>query len=117
VFCYVVDGYIYYDWYLTAYYLPGTTGWGAFAAASHVRTVLWNPQVQSSDASFGVWTNRFGFTITGTTNIPIMVEACTNLASASWTPLQGCTLTNGSFFFSDSEWTNHTRRFYRIRSP
>jgi hypothetical protein len=62
-------------------------------------------------------TNRFGFTITGTTNIPIVVEASTNPASPGWTALQNCTLTNGSVYFSDPEWTNHTARFYRIRSP
>ena len=80
-------------------------------------TVLWNPQVQTSDASFGVRTNRFGFNITGTTNIPIVVEACTNLANPAWSPLQSCTLTNGSVYFSDPDWTNYPGRFYRLRSP
>ena len=62
-------------------------------------------------------TNQFGFTITGTTNIPILVEACANLASPSWTALQTCTLTNGSIYFSDPQRTNYTARLYRIRSP
>jgi hypothetical protein len=79
--------------------------------------VLWNPSIQTANASFGVQTNRFDFTITGTTNIPIVVEACTNLATASWTPLQTCTLTNGLIYFSDPQWTNHPSRFYRLRSP
>ena len=61
-------------------------------------------------------TNRFGFTITGTTNIPIVVEASTNFRSG-WTALQSLNLTNGSFYFSDPQWTNYPRRFYRIRSP
>jgi hypothetical protein len=95
----------------TVYYMPGTTGWGSTFGGRP--TVLWNPEPQS----IGVQANSFGFTITGTTNIPIVVETCTNLASASWTPLQTCTLTNGSIYFSDSRWTNYTRRFYRIRSP
>jgi hypothetical protein len=38
-------------------------------------------------------------------------------ASASWTALQTCTLTNGSIGFSDATWTNYPARFYRIRSP
>jgi hypothetical protein len=79
--------------------------------------MLWNPQVQTTDASFGVRTNRFGFSITGTTNIPIVVEASTNLASAGWTALQTCTLINGSIYFSDPQWTNYPARFYRLRSP
>jgi hypothetical protein len=76
----------------TVYYLPGTTGW--------------NPQIQTSDASFGVRTNRFGFTIIGTSGLAIVVEACTNLANATWVSLQSCTLTNGSLYFSDPRWTN-----------
>jgi hypothetical protein len=101
----------------TVYYLSGTSGWGAFTTNTGLATVLWNPQIQTSDASFGVRTNRFGFNITGTTNIPIVVEGSTNLPSASWTSLQSCTITNGSIYFSDPQWTNYPTRFYRIRSP
>ena len=79
--------------------------------------VLWNPRVQTSDASFGVRTNGFGFNITGTTNLPVVVEACTDLARPSWTSLQRCTLTNGLIYFSDAQWTNYPSRFYHIRSP
>jgi hypothetical protein len=61
--------------------------------------------------------NGFGFNITGTTNIPVVVEACTNLANPIWIPLQTCTLTNGSIHFSDPGWTNYRGRFYRLRSP
>jgi hypothetical protein len=66
---------------------------------------------------FGVRTNRFGFNITGTANIPIVVEACTNLANPAWNPLQSCNLTNGSLYFSDPTWTNYPARLYRIRWP
>jgi hypothetical protein len=97
------------------YYLPGTTNWGiTFGGAP---ALLWNPQAEANPASFGVRTNRFGFNIIGTTNIPIVVEASTNLASASWTALLSCTLTNGSIYFSDPQWTNYRVRSYRIRSP
>jgi hypothetical protein len=95
----------------TLYYLPGTIGWGATFGG--LPTALWNPQPQS----VGLQSNEFGFTITGTTNIPIVVEASANLASPSWIPLQTCTLTNGSNRFSDPAWTNFPARFYRIRSP
>jgi hypothetical protein len=60
--------------------------------------VLWNPQIQTGDGSFGVQNNQFGFNITGASNIPIAVEACTNLASPVWIPLQSLTLTNGLFY-------------------
>jgi hypothetical protein len=98
----------------TVYYLPGTTNWGSTLGGRP--TVLWNPQMQTSDWSFGVLSNQFGFNITGTTNIPILVEASPNLESASWTSLQACALTNGSIYFSDPHWTNYPVRFYRIRS-
>ena len=101
----------------TVYYLPGTTGWDRWYLVAPPPAVLWNPQFQAGDASFGVRTNRFGFKITGTTNIPIVLEACTNLASANWTPLQTCCVTNGSIYFSDSKWTHYPGRFYRLRSP
>jgi len=101
----------YQDNQATVYYLPGTVGWGALFG--DLETMLWNPQAQAA----GVRTNGFGFNITGTTNIPIVVEASTNLQGASWTSLQSCTLTNGSIYFSDPQWTNYPTRFYRIRSP
>jgi hypothetical protein len=98
-----------------AYYLPGTTGWGTnFGGAT---AVLWNPQAQTTDASFGVHSNQFGFNITGTPDIPFVVEASTNLTSSGWVPLQSCTLTNGSFYFSDPQWTNYPTRFYRLAAP
>jgi len=99
----------------TLYYLPEMSGWTAIFSGRP--TALWNPQIEVGDASFGVRTNRFGFKITGTTNIPIVLEACTNLASANWTPLQTCCVTNGSIYFSDRRWTNYPARFYRVRSP
>jgi hypothetical protein len=99
----------------TVYYLPGTTGWGTTFGGCP--TVLWNPQAQTSDDNFGVRTNQFGFNIAGTTNIPIVVEAATNLADGPWTVLQSCTLTNGLVYFSDPQWTNYHSRFYRFRSP
>jgi hypothetical protein len=74
---------------------------------------LWNPRPQS----LGLQSNEFGFNITGTTNIPIVVEASANLATASWTALLTCTLTNGSIHFSDPQWADYPARFYRIRSP
>jgi uncharacterized repeat protein (TIGR03803 family) len=102
---------------VAVYYLPGTTGWSDFSANTGLPVVLWNPVIQTGDGSFGISNNRFGFNITGTANIPIMVEACTNLASPVWTPLQTLTLTSGPFYFSDPQWTNYPARYYRISSP
>jgi len=93
----------------TIYNLPGTFGWGSTLGG--VPVVLWNPSMSTSP------TNRFGFSITGTTNIPTVLEASATLPTGGWTLLVSCTLTNGSIYFNDPEWTNYSSRFYRIRSP
>jgi hypothetical protein len=46
-----------------------------------------------------------------------VVEASTNLTSQVWTPLQTVTLTNGSYYFSDPQWTNYPCRFYSLGFP
>ncbi len=101
---------------VTNYYLPGTTGWGEFSANTGHPAVLWNPLIQTGDGSFGVQNGQFGFNITGTTNIPIVVEACANLAGPVWTPLQSLTLTNGAYYFSEPFQPGSVGRYYRISS-
>jgi hypothetical protein len=100
---------------VNVYYLPGATGWSY--AFDGFMPVLWNPTIVINDASFGVLTNRFGFNVTGTLNIPIVVEACTSLTGASWTYLQSRTIRTSFNYFSDPGWTNYPARFYRLRSP
>jgi hypothetical protein len=73
--------------------------------------------VQTRHASFGVRTNRFGFTLNGASNLVVVVEACTNLANPSWSRVETNTLTGGSSYFSDPQWTNYPGRFYRLRMP
>ena len=104
----------------TVYYLPGTTGWTDFSANIGLPTALWllpNPVILNTGPSFGVQTNGFGFIISWATNVPVVVEACTNLANPTWSPVGTNTLTGGSAYFSDPQWTNYPGRFYRLRSP
>jgi hypothetical protein len=75
------------------------------------------PHIDITDVSFGMGSNVFGFKISCGTNIPVVIEATTNLAAAEWVPLRTITLTNGSIYFSDPPWTNYPSRFYRVRSP
>lgn len=103
------------DIYVTNYYLPGTTGWSNTFFG--LPAVLWNPSITTADASFGIQTNRFGFTVTGTANIPLVVEGCPDPAGGTWTTLQSLDLVNGSVYFSDPQRTNYPAWFYRIRSP
>jgi len=102
---------------VTVYYLPGTTGWGS-TFAGHP-TALWslpNPLILTTAPSFGVQTNGFGFIISWATNVPVVVEASPTLTTPTWSPVATNALVNGSFVFTDPQWTNHTGRFYRLRS-
>ncbi len=97
------------------YYLPGTTGWGTTFAG--YPAVLWNPSASTADPDFGVKAGSFGFNITGSPDITVVVEACSDLANPVWTPLSTNTLTGGSSYFSDPTWTNLPSTTYRFRSP
>ena len=99
----------------TIYYLFGTTGWGASFAGR--TTVMLSPVILTRDGHFGARTNQFGFTISGSSGMVVVVEAGTTLAHPNWSPLLTNTLTSASFYFSDPDWTNHPARFYRLRSP
>jgi uncharacterized repeat protein (TIGR03803 family) len=72
------------------------------------------PPVILSQLGFGVLSNQFGFYVTGTPNIPIVVEACAHLSNPIWTPLE--TNAGGAFYLSDPQWTNYPSRFYRART-
>ncbi len=97
----------------TVYYLPGTTGWGTNFWGSP--TVLWNPPAQTGDGFFGVRPNRFGFNLTGSSNVVCVVEGCTNLAKPTWQALGTYTLTGRPVYFSAPQYTNSPGRFYRFR--
>jgi hypothetical protein len=103
---------------VTVYYRAGRVGWGStFGDYPAVPAVRWEPLIPVNHPSLGVRADGFGFRITGTTNIPVVVEGCTDLASGAWVPLQSASLTNGWFDFVDAGWTNYPARFYRISSP
>jgi hypothetical protein len=109
------DPVFYGDIKATVYYLPGTTGWSN--TYQGVPAVLWNPQMQTRGANYGMTNNQFGFQITGTSNIPIVLQACTNLSNPAWTTLTNVNLTNGVFNFSEPMQTNACGRYYRITAP
>ena len=73
--------------------------------------VLPNPLILTAYRRFGVQTNGFGFIISWATNIAVVVEACTNLANPIWSPVGTNTLTDGSSYFSDPQWTNYPSAF------
>ena len=83
----------------TVYYLVGTSGWSSTFDGRP--TALWNPQAQTSGVNFGVKTNRFGFNITGSSGIIVVVEGSTNMVS--WVPVHTNILTGESSYFSDTQ--------------
>jgi hypothetical protein len=95
-----------------AYYLPGTTGWQETYGGLPTMMIE-PPQISIT----GMRKNPFGFTITGTSGLVIVVEASTNPANSAWSPIATNTLTGGSSNFSDPNWTNYPARFYRLRNP
>jgi uncharacterized repeat protein (TIGR03803 family) len=68
-----------------------------------------------ADGNFGVRSNRFGFDYTGPVGPAIVIQAIADLASPTWIPLATNTLTTGTAYFSDPQWTNFPPRFYRLQ--
>lgn len=98
------------DW-TTMYYLPGSTGWGNTFCDRP--TALWLPQMETR---LDTGTNQFGFSINWARGRNVVIEACTNLASPVWVPLQTNTLAEDTSFFTDPKLTNTPSRFYRLRA-
>lgn len=96
-------------------YLPGTTGWSTTFAGYPAQ--LWNAVMLPTDGMVGVQANRFGFDISGNTNVFVVVEATTNLTTPDWSVAGTVTLTGDTFYFIDPLWTNYPARFYRLRTP
>jgi len=92
----------------TIYYLPGTAGWTSNFGG--MPAVLWNPAF----GGVSVQTNQFEFYVSGTSNIPLTLEVCSNLEDAVWLPLIAGALTNGVLRYSEYVETNQAARFFRI---
>ncbi len=100
----------------TLYYLPAfATSWPATFAGRP--TLCWNPTFNpASPPRFA--SDRFGFNLAGTPDIPVKVEATTNLASGVWTPVTNANLnSSGSLLFTDPASSTLPARFYRIVFP
>ncbi len=74
------------------------------------------PQILNS-SRFGIQSNAFGFDFTGISNQTVIVEAATNLSQPVWQPLQTNTLIGAPQFFSDPQFNQRPKSFYRISSP
>ena len=111
---------------LTVYYLPGTTGWAGYTQADNgAPVVCWNLQTGGTGnngkspgvRADGAGHQRFGFDIVGPTNATVVVESSTSLGNPVWVPVSTNQLTGGTSYFSDLQWTNFGKGFYRFRTP
>jgi hypothetical protein len=99
----------------TIYYLPGTAGWES--TFGDRPTMLWAPEIQTTDASFGVHADHFGFNISWASDRVVVVDASTSLSDPAWVPVSTNTLIGGTSYFTDPDWANYPTRFYRVRWP
>jgi hypothetical protein len=99
----------------TIYHLPGATGWDT--SGNGITPVSWNPAI--SPASPPRFTSgAFGFTLTGSANIPVRIQACDSLASPSWSTVTDTNLNaSGTLDFSDPDSSSRPSRFYRFTFP
>lgn len=97
----------------TAYCLPGTVGWQS--KFGNWPTIVWQPEILNTSTFFSDESNRFELKIRWASGRQVVVEACTNLATATWIPVHTNTIAAGSVDFSDPRGTN-AARFYRLRS-
>ena len=91
--------------------------WNYFLAEVGPPTTGCQPAIPIADFNFGVRSNQFGFNITAACDLVVVVDATTTLANPSWTPLATNTLAGVGAYFSDPDWTNYPKRFYRLRAP
>lgn len=101
----------------TAYYMPGASGWGSsFGGIPTALQTLPYPVILATSPSFGMANSQFGFTIAWATNVPVIVQACSNLSNPVWAPVATNSLTNGLCFFTDPNSTNLSMCLYRVTS-
>jgi hypothetical protein len=96
------------------YFVSSATGWSNSLAG--LPTKPWLPAIQI-DINYAVDLNAPAFEIDWASGQTVVVDACTNLANPRWQSVHTNTLTGGTSYFSDPQWTNYTSRFYRLRSP
>lgn len=100
---------------VTLYYASSAAGWNQPVAGQN--PVLWDPHVQAGSEFGPNAAGQFRFTVLGTNNMTVVVEACTNLVNAVWLPVSTVTLADGMAAFTDVASTNHLARYYRFRMP
>ena len=109
---------------VTVYYLSGTTGWGTTLADRP--TVCLGPTRISNlnPAGISVSSSSCQFTIIGIPGTTVVIEACTNMASPVWFPVEYSLMppqtnfmltSTQTVFYDDHNNPLRPTRFYRVR--
>lgn len=97
----------------------GHSGYGIMTSDIGVRYLFFDPKasprIVTSDATFGVRSNHFGFTVSGCPGQNMVVETSTNLLT--WQPLATNVLGPSPLTFRDPVPTTAGQRFYRLTIP
>jgi hypothetical protein len=75
-------------------------------------TAVPTPLVITTSAAFGFTNGVFGFNVLGPVGSNVVIQASSDLQT--WIPVSTNTLTSGTNYFSDPQWTNYPGRFYRV---
>jgi hypothetical protein len=97
---------------LIVYHLPEFPDWDS--SYSERPAVLWELKAVVTNGGSGGAANELTVTVDWVIDRTVVVEACTNLVGAIWTPIGTNRLTGGSFYFSDPEQAKHPTRLYRV---
>jgi hypothetical protein len=97
---------------MTAYYLPGAAGFTA--ATINAPLVVWDARV----TAIRTWRRgdfkQFALELAGSSNLAVVVEACTNLLKPVWLPIGTNTLLGGAAEIVDRNAANLSCCFYRV---
>ena len=74
----------------------------------------WDAQV-GTGSELGMQGGSFAFRITGTTNLPVVVQATSDLTQPDWTEIANYSLTGEPADFADPDTAGNPTRVYRIR--
>jgi len=71
------------------------------------------PTIQTADGGLGLSGGQFGFNLSGSAGLVVIIEASTDLKN--WVPIQTNALVNGQVHFTDPHSALFPKRFYRVR--
>ena len=76
----------------------------------------WLPEVLA-DGQMGVAGDHFGFNMDWMPGRTVVVETSTNLVGTNWIRVATNVLSGTPAYFSDTQWKNSSKRYYRVREP